>query len=205
MTSEKSQMDQAAGRSGTPDQILDVAQKLVQTRGYNAFSYADIAGSIGITKASLHYHFKAKGDLGLSLINRYEKGFRHRLDEIDRADGTAADRIRGYVAIYAGVLEDHRMCLCGMLAAEFETLPKPMQSALDHFFDLNEQWLAGVLQKGRSDGSLRFDGEPRELAEFLLASLEGAMMLARSHGADERFHTAAKRLLANLGIVLKTR
>jgi TetR/AcrR family transcriptional repressor of nem operon len=196
-------MDQLTDRPNTADQILDIAQKLIQTRGYNAFSYADIASAIGITKASLHYHFKAKGDLGLSLINRYEKGFRHRLDEIDRVDGTAADHIRDYVAIYAGVLEDHRMCLCGMLAAEFQTLPKPMQSALDHFFDLNEQWLAGVLQNGRSDGSLHFDGEPRELAQFLVASLEGAMMLARSHGADERFHTAVKRLLANLGMALK--
>jgi TetR/AcrR family transcriptional repressor of nem operon len=200
MTSDDRDMDQKAGRSSTSDQILDIAQQLVQTRGYNAFSYADIAATLGITKASLHYHFKMKGDLGLSLIGRYEKGFRQRLDEIDGQAGTAAERIRDYVAIYANVLADQRMCLCGMLAAEFDTLPKPMQSALDHFFDLNERWLTGVLELGRTGGSLRFEGEPRELAQFLVASLEGAMMLARSHGADDRFHTAAKRLLSNLGL-----
>ncbi|MFN0192649.1 MAG: TetR/AcrR family transcriptional regulator [Aestuariivirga sp.] len=193
-------MDQKVNRASTSEQILDLAQGLVQTRGYNAFSYADISSALGITKASLHYHFKAKSDLGLSLISRYENGFRHRLEEIEQQDGTAAERIRDYVAIYAGVLVDRRMCLCGMLAAEFETLPKSMQSALDHFFDLNERWLAAVLEQGRKDGSLRFEGEPRELAEFLVASLEGAMMLARSHGADDRFHAAAKRLLADIEV-----
>ncbi|NJM29147.1 MAG: TetR/AcrR family transcriptional regulator [Rhizobiales bacterium] len=193
-------MHQSAIRSSTSDQILDIAQTLVQKRGYNAFSYADISATLGITKASLHYHFKVKGDLGLSLIGRYENGFRQRLDEIDRQGGAGSDRIRDYVAIYAGVLADHRMCLCGMLAAEFDTLPKPMQSALDHFFDLNERWLTGVLELGRTDGSLRFEGEAHELAQFLVASLEGAMMLARSHGADGRFHSAAKRLLVSLSL-----
>jgi TetR/AcrR family transcriptional repressor of nem operon len=193
-------MGKAPVKTDTSQQILDVAQELVQTRGYNAFSYADIAASLHVTKASLHYHFPSKADLGHSLIERYASSFHRKLAAIDERNGSAADRIRDYVKIYAQVLADHRMCLCGMLAAEFATLPKPVQSALDHFFGMNEIWLENILERGRRDGTLRFQDTARDLAQFLVASLEGAMMLARSHGAERRFHAAAKRLLADIGI-----
>ena len=48
----------------TADRILDSAERLVQVRGFNAFSYADVARELGITKASLHYHFAGKAELG---------------------------------------------------------------------------------------------------------------------------------------------
>src|SRR5215211_135610 len=58
--------DQAA-RTDTADRILDLAERLVQTRGFNGFSYADIASELGLTKASLHYHFPTKAELGRCL------------------------------------------------------------------------------------------------------------------------------------------
>ena len=70
------------------------------------------------------------------------------------------------------------MCLCGMLAAEFETLPKAMQTALDGFFALNERWLVSVLEEGRSDGTLHFKGTVSEAAQYIIGSLEGSMMMA---------------------------
>jgi TetR/AcrR family transcriptional repressor of nem operon len=185
--------------SSAPDRILDVAQQLVQTRGYNAFSYADIAAALNVTKASLHYHFPSKAHLGHSLVTRYETRFRKLIEGITDKRASAAEMLRSYVAIYEGVLADHRMCLCGMLAAEFETLPKPMQSALDHFFAMNERWIEDILKRGKADGTLNVTGDFREQAEFFVAALEGAMMLARSHAREERFRTAAKRLLAQFG------
>ena len=44
----------------TATQILDVAERLVQVRGFNGFSYADVAAELNITKAALHYHFAGK-------------------------------------------------------------------------------------------------------------------------------------------------
>jgi TetR/AcrR family transcriptional repressor of nem operon len=184
----------------TTERILDIAQKLVQTRGYNAFSYADIATALNVTKASLHYHFPSKADLGQSLIARYGKRFRSLLAAIDSEGATAAGMLRSYVDIYASVLADQRMCLCGMLAAEFETLPKPMQSALDHFFEMNETWIEGVLRRGLTDGTIRAEGNCREQAEFFVAALEGALMLARSHASEARFRIASERLLAQYGV-----
>lgn len=185
--------------SDTPRRILDIAERLVQTCGYNGFSYADIAAELKVTKASLHYHFPGKADLGASLIERYEHNFLAALAGIDEREKDARGKLRRYAAIYGDVLRDGRMCLCGMLAAEYATLPEAMRTRLRHYFDENERWLAGVLKLGRKDGTLRASGTPKETARALVGSLEGAMMLARSYGDPSRYRAASARILAELG------
>jgi len=183
----------------TAQRILDIAERLVQTRGFNGFSYADIAQSLKVTKASLHYHFPGKADLGKRLIERYEENFLAALARIDAQAKDARDKLRRYAAIYGEVLRDDRMCLCGMLAAEFGTLPEPMRAEMRHYFDSNEQWLTRVLKEGKRAKVLEFTGAAVEAARALVGGLEGAMMIARSYGDPARFDAAKERLLANLG------
>ena len=90
------------------------------------------------------------------------------------------------------------MCLCGMFAAEYETLPAPIRRAVLEFLDRNESWLARVLEQGRADGSMSFSGSASETAESILGGLEGTMLVARSYGEPERFEASATRLLAGL-------
>ena len=90
------------------------------------------------------------------------------------------------------------MCLCGMLAAEYQTLPQPMRDALIRFFDENERWLEILLEQGRSAGSLRFAGSARDTARMIVGGLEGAMLVARPYGDAARFQAAAASLLAGL-------
>jgi len=66
------------------------------------------------------------------------------------------------------------------------------------FFDHNEEWLAGVLEQGRADGSLQFAGSARDTARMIVGGLEGAMLVARPYGDVARFQTAAASLLAGL-------
>lgn len=193
-------MSRPRAQQDTAQRILDIATELVQTRGFNGFSYADIATRLRVTKASLHYHFPSKAELGRRLIERYESNVIEALAAIDRAAIDELDMLRRYVRIYEVVLGDQRMCLCGMLAAEYGTLPEPMREVLQHYFDVNERWLAGVLDRGRERGTLRFDGAPREVASMLVGSLEGAMMLARSYDDPRRFMRAAGRLLAEIEV-----
>src|SRR6202167_1296118 len=115
--------------------ILDVAERLAQTRGYNGFSYADVAAQLGVTKASLHYHFASKAELGRALIERYRGLFGAALNAIDQQTGDSREKLRQYVELYNSVMSNERMCLCGMLAAEYATLPEPMQEGLKLFFD----------------------------------------------------------------------
>jgi TetR/AcrR family transcriptional repressor of nem operon len=190
-------MTQETTDASTPDRILDVAETLVQTRGFNGFSYAHIAAALGITKASLHYHFRGKAELGEALVARYSVRFAEALDDIDRSQPDAREKLTSYAELYSGVLRAERMCLCGMLAAEYETLPAPMGAAIVRFFDANSAWLTGVLIAGLEEGTLAFDGDPADGAQTILAGLEGAMLVARPYHDPARFDAAASQLLAS--------
>jgi TetR/AcrR family transcriptional regulator, transcriptional repressor for nem operon len=189
---------QAAGETGTAARILDAAERLVQMRGFNGFSYADVAAELGVTKASLHYHFPGKAELGEALINRYANRFVGALQAIDVKSSDVHSKLGAYAAVYADVLKDNRMCLCGMLAADYETLPPAMRAAVLRFFDANEAWLERVLEQGASEGALHYEGLARDEAQLIIGALEGAMLIARPYGDPERFRAAAHRLLATL-------
>jgi TetR/AcrR family transcriptional regulator, transcriptional repressor for nem operon len=190
--------ERGQGDADTATRILDVAERLAQTRGFNGFSYADIAIELGITKAALHYHFASKADLGQALIGRYAARFGEALAAIDAGTTAAPAKLRGYAGLYADVLRNQRMCLCGMLAAEYPTLPASMQASVVSFFDQNETWLQDVLEQGRSDGSLHFTGSPRDTARMIISCLEGAMLVTRPYGDIPRFQDAAASLITGL-------
>jgi TetR/AcrR family transcriptional regulator, transcriptional repressor for nem operon len=185
---------------GTAARIMDVAEALVQVQGFNGFSYADIASQLQITKAALHYHYAGKADLGAALITRYASRFAGALAAIDADGGPALRKLAAYADLYLRVLSENRMCLCGMLAAEYQTLPQPMRAAVIQFFDTNEAWLAAVLEEGRQDGSLQFASGSREAAGLIVSTLEGAMLVARSYGDPARFQVAAEGLLAGFAL-----
>jgi TetR/AcrR family transcriptional repressor of nem operon len=186
------------GNADTAARILDSAERLVQSRGFNGFSYADVAAELGVTKASLHYHFPGKAELGQALIDRYATRFAYALAHIDAGAGDAPAKLAAYARIYADVLRDKRMCLCGMLAADYDTLPEAMRNAVVRFFDDNEAWLTDVFEQGQAAGSLRLDGPPADAARALVGGLEGALLIARPYGQVARFEAAATSLLTSL-------
>lgn len=194
MARAKSHSDTGA----TAARILDVAERLAQTRGFNGFSYADIAAEVGITKASLHYHFPSKADLGISLVIRYRENFQSAIAIIAASGADALTRLQRYVQVYQQVLGADRMCLCGMLAAEYATLPSSMQQELRQFFDENEEWLIRLLEEGKRSGALEFEGSPHDVAALLTGALEGSMLLARSYRDNGRFGASADQLIKTL-------
>src|SRR5215470_1472741 len=190
--------ERGRGDADTATRILDVAERLAQMRGFNGFSYADIAAEVEITKAALHYHFATKADLGEALIGRYAARFGEALAAIDVGTAAAPAKLRSYADLYIDVLRNQRMCLCGMLAAEYPTLPDAMRASVVSFFDQNEAWLQEVLEQGRGDGSLRFSGSARDVARMIISCLEGAMLVARPYDDVPRFQDAAASLVASL-------
>ena len=188
--------DARPGQPSMAERILDTAEQLVQTRGFNGFSYADVAGRLGVTKASLHYHYAGKAQLGEALISRYTTRFSDALTGIEAAHRDAPARLGAYARLYSEVLVGDRMCLCGMLAAEYDTLAREMQDAVVTFFDLNEAWLANVLEQGRAAGTIRLDGSTRDAARVIVGGLEGAMLVTRPYRDPQRFQAAAESILS---------
>jgi TetR/AcrR family transcriptional repressor of nem operon len=178
--------------------ILDVAERLAQSRGFNGFSYADVAAELHLTKAALHYHFAGKAELGEALIERYSARFAAALVALDSSAIDAPAKLEGYADLYLDVLRDKRMCLCGMLAAEYQTLPARMRDAVIHFFDTNEAWLQRVVDQGQHEGTLHRRGSAKDIARAIVGGLEGAMLVARPYGDVTRFQADATHLLAGL-------
>ncbi|MCC7508933.1 MAG: TetR/AcrR family transcriptional regulator [Planctomycetes bacterium] len=192
-------MKRVATDNPTQDKILDVAERLVQMRGFNGFSYADVADTLGIRKPSIHHHFPSKSKLGERLVARYTERFMEALAGI--RGGSATARLRRYAELYRKVLRDsdgERMCLCGMMAAEVGTLPHGVRKRIQEFFDRNEEWLADLLDTGRRAGQLQFRDAPRDAARRTVSSLEGAMLVARAHQDPARFERHIAGLLADL-------
>ena len=183
----------------TATRILDVAERLAQVRGFNGFSYADVAGELKITKAALHCHFAGKAEMGVvALTERYTARFSEALAAAEARTTDAPAGLEAYADLYLDVLRKKRMCLCGMMAAEYETLPASMQNAVVRFFDNNETWLTRVLEQGREEGTLQFIGPPGEKARMIVSGFEGAMLVARPRGDIERLESAARYLLNGL-------
>jgi TetR/AcrR family transcriptional regulator, transcriptional repressor for nem operon len=158
--------------SDTRTELLDAAAELIQVRGYNGFSFHQLAAAVGIKTASIHYHFPSKAALGQALARRYTTDFIAALGDPDA--GTLESNLKRYVGLFRSSLQKGRMCLCGMIGAEVADVPVEVAAEARAFFDANEVWLVRLFERA---GATR--GVSRGKARLLVSTLEGAMLMAR--------------------------
>jgi TetR/AcrR family transcriptional repressor of nem operon len=160
---------------------MQVARAMVQTRGYNGLSFRELAKEVGIKSASIHYHFPTKGDLGAALAKRYtEDGLKYLEGLRTRSDDLRV-WMKGYTDIFRlALVNDNRMCLCGIMSAEFDDLPPEVRTEVEAFNSLNVRWLTQVLSVCRPQLSQE---ERQQQALAIYAAVEGAQLIAR--GRDD--------------------
>jgi TetR/AcrR family transcriptional repressor of nem operon len=176
--------------TGKAGEILDSAERQARRRGYNGFSFRDLAADVGIKSASVHYHFPTKAELGAAVAQRYSERFMAHLG--DPADPEVAPDalLERYVAAFRRALvRDRQMCLCGLLGAEVESLPPKVAAEVRRFFEQNVAWLAAVLSRPNRGAPGNEPAEARALA--ILALLEGALVVARTLKRDAVFDQIA--------------
>ncbi len=163
----------------TRTQIMQQAERLVQERGCNGFSYRDLAALIGIKTSSIHYYFPQKEDLLLAVVRQYQARWHAAIQAIDA--GLSADaKLRIYVDVHRQAFCDtERICLAASLAADLASLPAGVRQAVQDFYRINEDWLARVLDQGAREGSLRVPGDIRTAARSMFAALQGSLVGAR--------------------------
>ena len=88
--------------------------------------------------------------------------------------------------------------MCGVLAGEYETLPDPMRAEVIRFFDDNQILLAHLLDRGLQDRTLNFTGSKEDVAQKILGTLEGAMLVSRPYGDLGRFTGSSQQLILGL-------
>ena len=75
--------------SDTRERIIDKAADLLMRHGYNGFSYRDISTHLGVKNAAVHYHFPSKADLGMALVEEYQRILREQTSEFMAYGGPA--------------------------------------------------------------------------------------------------------------------
>jgi TetR/AcrR family transcriptional repressor of nem operon len=91
-----------------------------------------------------------------------------------------------YIALFShGLKVDKKMCLCGVLASESDVLPEALQLEAKRFFDVNIAWLQSAF----------FPQSPQAQACFILASLEGALLMGKVMKSDTPFDQVIEQLL----------
>lgn len=182
----------------TRDMLLKEAEALMRTRGFAAFSYADLSERVGIRKASIHHHFPSKEELGAALIDTYLKAFKATLADILAENSEAPKRLARYAELFTKGLNDGMLPLCGALSAEMAALPASLQKRVRLFFDIHLDWLARVIREGVASGTLRAGLDPKATATLVLSTLEGASLVAWALKDAKIVKQAARQVMAEI-------
>lgn len=180
----------------TKDEIIYLADQLIRKRGFNAFSYADIAGPMDIRPPAIHHHFPVKSDLGISVIDKELQ--RIASLRADFAGLPGGERLKKIVEGFYHSSRQGSICLTGSLTPDYETLSSPLQTSIREMCDATLALMTDCLKKGRKDGSLSFKGDAADRALLVLSALLSSLLFARVLG-EEVFDRMIDQLFADLG------
>jgi len=170
--------------AATRDQILNAAARLIHVQGYQATSLDDVLRESGVGKGNFYYYFKSKEDLGYAIIDRITQAFLERSLGPAFAD-TDADPVTQINAFLDRVLEAQRLrkcvggCVMGNLASELSDVHEGFRQRLASIFDLWRVHLAEAVSRGQARGRLGADVDASRVAQFLVAGLEGSILLSK--------------------------
>jgi TetR/AcrR family transcriptional regulator, transcriptional repressor for nem operon len=166
--------------------ILNLAESLLQDKGFNGFSYADISSQLGVKNAAIHYHFPSKEDLAYAVIQRYRERFKLWINNSRVKDLSPEEKLNWFFSIYSNFRADNgKVCLVGSLEAEFNSIPEGLRKEVE---SLNKEmlvWLEATLNEGREAGVFQFHGTPASKAALIYSSVQGGLQMARALGTKK--------------------
>jgi TetR/AcrR family transcriptional regulator, transcriptional repressor for nem operon len=171
------------GRS-TREAIMTAATRLIHVHGYNATALDDVLRESGVGKGNFYYHFKSKEDLGYAILDQIVAGFLERTLEPCFADAEAAPlgQIRCFLDRVVQAQRERNCvggCVMGNLASELSDVHEGFRTRLATLFTAWQDRLASALESARRRGELVGAADPTTVARFVVASLEGAILLAK--------------------------
>jgi AcrR family transcriptional regulator len=184
------------GLSATREHIISLADTIIRQKGFNAFSYADIAAVLNIRNAAVHYHFPAKSLLGQAVI--YEEIIRLEAYRYKSSNLDGDQQLKHLVTTFYHNSLRHAICLMGALTPEFATFDADMQSILQRLCIAIRDWVGDCLEQARTAGKLRFQGTASDRAALVVSTLLSSLLLSRIEG-EGLFPRMLDQLLADLG------
>ncbi|GAA6137977.1 TetR/AcrR family transcriptional regulator [Arenicella sp. 4NH20-0111] len=175
--------------------LEQAATEAVQKIGLTNLSFRALADEVGIKSASVHYYFPGKSDLAATLIEGYSEKFSALLSESSSESSSLQSTMTAFMSIFEQVLADGKFCLCGMMAAEVESLDSNSRALLQSYFEVSEAWLTKLMDSHRDELSTSLPSQT--LARVIMSGMEGAILLDRVGGGKKRLD-AQKELIHSL-------
>ena len=162
----------------TRSDLLSSAEILLRTKGYAAFSYADLAEDIGIKKASIHHHFPTKEGLAIAIVESYQFRFKKQLEQVNDENTEIVERLNAFAQMFAQSSENGLLPLCGALAAELLALPVRLKEMTRGFFEIHLEWLQANVVLGQARGEIKAELNAMHVARLILNTLEGGSFVS---------------------------
>jgi TetR/AcrR family transcriptional repressor of nem operon len=169
--------------SATKECIVEVASRLVHLRGFNHTSIGEILKESGVGKGNFYYYFKSKEELGYAIIENNFKQFSKEVTE--KAFGNKRDALTQLHDFLDILFDIHRKrncaggCRLGNMAMEMSDIHEEFRRRFQEVFDGWEAQVAAILRKAQVNGQLAGHSDLLALAQFVIASVEGAILLAK--------------------------
>lgn len=179
------------------ERILDTANALLIDRGYSAFSYADIAETVNIRKASIHHHFPTKAGLVVAVLQRHRARISVGMKALDDQIDNPLVRIKNYFTYWQGCIEGKTLSFCigALLGAEMPSLPEEIQAEVRLHFSMLTEWFERTLKAGAKARAIQLQGTVATEAQMLIAVLHGAMLSARATSNCDVFRAISQSAL----------
>ena len=166
--------------------ILNLAESMLQDKGFNGFSYAHIASELGVKNAAIHYHFPTKEDLSIAVVRRYRERFKLWINNSRVKNLPSEGKLDWFFSIYTEMRADKgKVCLVGSMEAEFNSIPEGLQGEIQSLHKEMLTWLQTTLSEGREAGVFAFKGEPADKAALIMSTLQGGLQMARALGTKK--------------------
>ncbi|MCS1390310.1 TetR/AcrR family transcriptional regulator [Lysinibacillus boronitolerans] len=163
-------------------EIIELTLKNIQEKGFTSFSYEHLAKELGVTKASIHYHFEKKGDLGIAVCERIQQGLERTFTLIKESTMPAEEKPFAFIMQRIKFLEQDGICPISALQADYQELPQPMQDKLQQLSQMEIDVFVELLKEAKQQGTLQATNDLEALAILLISSTKGALQYKRVVG-----------------------
>jgi AcrR family transcriptional regulator len=184
-------------RADTRERILDIAERRMMREGYLALTFHDIAEELGVQAPAIHYHFRAKADLGEAVVLRYGAKFDAWAAAV--APLRPAARLEAYLDVGRQVVASGRCCALGLINAQHGAIPEVIARAARVVQDRILSFYADNLEAAREAGDVQFSGAPSDKAAHVAAAMVGAQQMSRAFGTAT-YDRVVSQLRAELGL-----
>lgn len=185
------------------EQLLTEGLRIIHARGFNNTSVQDIAQAAGVPDAAFSSYFASKEDFGLQILEIYFANSSATIEQTLRNDALPPlERLRAYLAMNRAHLDRDGMrngCLYGNFSAEGSDHSEELRQRIVDIFRHVQQAFSYCLDAAVRSGALRPRLECDEVANFAVAALQGAILMAKAQRSTEPVRRFETMLFAMLG------